>query len=73
MFQTYPINSIENISYMFTSKHVYNSKYNDCSLLGISFAYAYRGLIAIIIQKSMPQSLLAGNIVMILDSELKND
>ena len=72
MFQDYPIESIENISLMFTWKHVYNSKYNDSSLLRIPFAYAYRGLIAIIFNMSLSQSLMAEIILNILNLELKN-
>ena len=50
--KNYPINSIENISLMFTWKHIYNSKYYNETLLCIPFAYAYRGLITFITHMS---------------------
>ena len=57
MLKNYPIDSIENISLMFAWKHVYNSKYNNISLLGIPFAYAYSGLVTITTHMSLPMSL----------------
>ena len=73
MFKNYPIDSIENVSLMFTWKYVYNSKYNNNSLLGIPFAYAYRGFIAITTHMSLPMSLMAKDILEILDFELKRN
>ena len=48
LFKNYPINSIENISLMFTWKYIYYSKYCNETLLCIPFAFAYKGLIGII-------------------------
>ena len=71
LFENYPINSIENISLMFTWKHIYNSKYCNETLLWIPFAFAYRSLIAIITNMSLPLTLTAKDILTILDIELK--
>ena len=68
----YTINSIENLSLMFTWKYVYNCKYNRSSPIVKSFAHTYRGLIAIITHMSLPQSLLARNVLNVLNSELDN-
>ena len=70
LFKDYPINSIENSSSMFTWKYVYNCKYNKCSPVMKSFAYAYRGLIAIITYMSLPQLLMARNVLEILNLDL---
>ena len=50
-----------------------NPKYNNVSLLGIPFAYAYRGLIAINNCMNLPMSLIAKDILEILDFELKKN
>ena len=71
LFKDYSINSIENLSLMFTWKYVYNCKYNKSSPIVKSFAHAYRGLIAIITYMSLPQLLMARNVLNILNSELK--
>ena len=71
LFKNYPINSIENISLMFTWKHIYNYKYCNETLLCIPFTYAYRGLISIITHLSQSLTLIAKDILKILDSELK--
>ena len=71
LFKNYPINSIENISLMFTWKHIYNSKYSNDSLLCIPYAFAFRNLIAVITHMSLPVTLTAKYILKILDLELK--
>ena len=58
---------------MFTWKHIYNSKYNNVSLLGIPYAYAYRVLITITTHMSLPLSLMAKDIHEIVDFELKKN
>ena len=70
LFKDYSINSIENLSLMFTWKYVYNCKYNKSSPIVKSFARAFRGLIAIITHMSLPQLLMARNVLDILNSEL---
>ena len=71
LFKNYPVNSIENISLMFTWKYIYNSKYCNETLLCILFAFSYRSLIAIITHMSLPLTLTARDILKILDFELK--
>ena len=71
MFKNYPIESIENLSLMFIWKSVYNSKYNNETLLNIPFAYTYEGFIAIITCMSLPMTLIAKDVLKILDFELK--
>ena len=71
LFKNYPINSIENISLMFTWKHIYNSKYCNETLLCTQFSFAYRSLIAIITHMSLPMTLTAKDILKILDYDLK--
>ena len=71
LFKNYPINSIDNISLMFTWKHIYNFKYGNDSLLCIPYAFAFKSLIAIITHMSLPLTLTARDILKILDFELK--
>ena len=72
LFKDYKINSIENISLMFTRKYVYNCRYNKGSPVVKSFAHSYRGLIGIITHMSLPQSLMARNVLNVLNAELDN-
>ena len=71
LFENYPINSIENISLMFTWKHIYNSKYSNDSLLCVPYAFVFKILIAVITHMSLPLTLTAMDILNILDHELK--
>ena len=71
LFESYPINSIENISLMFTWKHIYNSKYSNDSLLCVPYAFAFKNLISVITHMSLPLTLTAMDILKILVHELK--
>ena len=70
LFQRYPIDSIENITLMFTLKYIYNSKFNEQPLTEKAFLLAYRGLTTLIIRMSIPISLWAMNVNKILSKEL---
>ena len=70
LFQRYPIDSIENITLMFTLKHIYNSKYNEQPFTERTFLLAYKGLTALITRMSIPISLWAMNVNKILSKEL---
>ena len=71
LLKNYSINSIENISLMFTWEHIYNSRYSNDSLLCIPYAFAFRSFIAVITHTSLPLTLTAKDILKILDLELK--
>ena len=73
LFDRYPIDSIENITLMFTWKFIYNSKFTSCPLSGRPYMLAYEGLVAVIIHMSIPISLIAKNIKSILNNELQKD
>ena len=70
LFERYPINSIENITLMFTWKYIYNNKFVDQSLNEMSYLRTYRGLVAVIIHMALPISIWAMNIAKILNDEL---
>ena len=70
LFERYPINLIENITLMFTWKHIYNNKFVDQSLSEISYLRTYRGLVTVIVHMAIPISLWAMNIAKILRDEL---
>ena len=70
LFYRYPVNSIENITLMFTWKFIYNNKFMDHPLKEKSYLRAYEGLVAIIVHMSIPISLWARNIGKILIDEL---
>ena len=70
LFYRYPVNSIENVTLMFTWKFIYNNKFLDQSLNEKYYLRAYKGLVAIIIHMSIPISLWAMNIEKILTAEL---
>ena len=70
LFTEYPVNSIENITLMFTWKHIYNSKFSCNPLTEKLYMHTYKGLITVIIQMSIPISLIAENIIHILSNEL---
>ena len=71
IFKNYPINLIENISLMFTWKHIYNSRYNNDCLLCIPYAFTLKSLISVITHMSLPLTMTAIDILKILDNELK--
>ena len=73
LFDKYPVNLIENITLMFTWKYVYNSKFTGSPLTERPYIRAYEGLVAVIIQMSIPTSLIARNIIHILSDELKRE
>ena len=70
LFYRYPINSIENVTLMFTWKFIYNNKFIDQPLNERTYLRAYKGLIAIIVHMSIPMSLWAMNVEKILIEEL---
>ena len=70
MFYRYPVNSIENVTLMFTYKFIYNNKFMDYPLNEKSYLRAYEGLVAIIGHMSIPISLWARTIGKILIDEL---
>ena len=70
LFQRYPIDSMENVTLMFTLKFLYNSKFNEQPLTEKAFLLAYRGLTSLIIRMSIPISLWAMNVNNILVKEL---
>ena len=70
LFQRYPIDSMENLTLMFTLKYMYNSKFNEQPLTERAFLLAYKGLTALIIRMSIPISLWAMNVDKILSKEL---
>ena len=70
LFQRYPIDSMENVTLMFTLKFLYNSKFNEQPLTEKAFLVAYRGLTTLIIRMSIPISLWAMNVNNILVKEL---
>ena len=73
LFDKYPVNIIENITLMFTWKFIYNNKFTDCPLKERPYMRAYEGLVAVIIHMNIPISLLAKNIINILNDELKRE
>ena len=73
LFARYPINSIKNITLMFTWKFIYNSKFSGCPLSGRPYMLAYEGLVAVIIHMSILISLIAKNIMSILNEELQKE
>ena len=70
LFQRYPIDSMENVTLMFTLKYMYNSKFNGQPLTEKAFLLAYGGLTALIIRMSIPIYLWAMNVNKILIKEL---
>ena len=68
IFKNYPISSIENISLMFTWKHIYNSKFTSEALLCVPYAYALKNLISVITLMGLPQTLIANDILKILEN-----
>ena len=70
LFQRYPIDSMENVTLMFTLKFLYNSKFNEQPLTEKAFLVAYRGLTTLITRMSIPISLWAMNVNNILVKEL---
>ena len=70
LFNRYPVNSLENITLMFTMKLIYNHKFMDQPLTEKSFLMAYRGQVALIVHMSIPISLWAINDEKILNDEL---
>ena len=73
LFERYPVDSIENITLMFTWKFIYNSKFTGCPLSVRPYMIAYEGLVAVIIHMSISISLIAKNIISMLKSELQNN
>ena len=63
LFAKYPISSIENITLMFTWKYLYNSKFAQTSMTERLYLHTYKGLIAVIIEMSIPLSLVAKSIM----------
>ena len=70
LFYGYPIDSMENLSLMFTLKFLYNNKFKEEPLNEKIFLLAYKSLIALIVRMSIPISLWAVNINKILTEEL---
>ena len=70
IFKEYPINSAENISLMYTWIYIYNSKFNE-TLLGVSFTYALRSQFLVFSLMGLPQSLIAKEVLHVLETELK--
>ena len=70
LFHRYPIDSMENLSLMFTLKFIYNSKFKEQPFNEKTFLLAYKNLITLIIRMSIPISLWALNIDKILSEEL---
>ena len=73
LFDKYPVNSIENITLMFTWKFIYDNKFTDWPLKERPYMRAYTGLVAVIIHMSIPMSLMAKNIINILNDEPKRE
>ena len=71
VFKGYPINSAENISLMYTWKYIYNSKFNDEALLCVPFTYALKSQFSFFSLMGLPQSLIAREVLQVLESELR--
>ena len=56
---------------MFTWKRIYNLKYSNETLLCVPYACALKSLISVITHMSLPLTLIANDILKILDNELK--
>ena len=70
LFKRYPIDSMENLTLMFTLKYMYNSKFNGQPFTEKAFLLSYMGFTALIIRMSIPISLWAMNVNKILVKEL---
>ena len=68
VFKEYPISSTENISLMFTWKYIYNSKFNNESLLCVPFSYAIKSLFSVVSLMGLPQSLTTREFLKVLES-----
>ena len=69
LFYRYPVNSMENVTLMFSWNFIYNNKFTDQPLTEKSYLMAYRGQVALIVHMSIPISLWAINVEKILIDE----
>ena len=66
----YRVDSIENLSLMFLLKFMYSIKFTGRISDKKTFAYAYRGLVSVVIKMGLAQMLGAREILKILNYEL---
>ena len=71
IFKEYPINSAENVSLMHTWKYIYNSKFTNEALLCVPFTYALKSQFSVFSLMGLPQSLIAKEVLQVLESELR--
>ena len=67
----YPINSAENNSLMYTWKYIYNSKFTNETLSRVPYAYTLKFQFSVFSLIGLQQSLIAKEVLKILESELK--